>query len=94
MTKACELCNRMGPLTKHHLLPKEEGGTEADIALICSDCHRQIHALYSNKELALRLTTIEALKQDEKILKFLNFIRKQPTTKRMTISKSNHIKKR
>ena len=55
MEKRCELCERSDiKLTKHHLIPREEGGTEKDIVMICSDCHRQIHASYSNQELALR----------------------------------------
>ena len=64
--KRCELCERSEiELTKHHIIPKEEGGTEKDIVMICSDCHRQIHALYTNQELALRLFSIDPLKNDE-----------------------------
>ena len=91
--KRCELCERSEiKLTKHHIIPKEEGGTEKDIVMICSDCHRQIHALYSNQELALRLFSIEALKNDEKLKKFIRFIKKQPTTKRAVVAKSRDRK--
>ena len=56
MDNICQLCDRkVDKLTKHHLLPREEGGNEEHISYICSDCHRQIHALYTNKELAIRL---------------------------------------
>ena len=55
--------------------------------MICSDCHRQIHALYSNQELALRLFSIEALKNDEKLKKFIRFIKKQPAMKRAVVTK-------
>ena len=38
MEKRCELCERSDiKLTKHHLIPREEGGTEKDIVMICSD---------------------------------------------------------
>ena len=75
MDNICQLCDRkVDKLTKHHLLPREEGGCEEHISYICSDCHRQIHALYTNKELAIRLDTIDKLKNDEKIHKYLKFI--------------------
>lgn len=93
MEKRCELCERSDiKLTKHHLIPREEGGTEKDIVMICSDCHRQIHASYSNQELALRLFSIEALKSDEKLKKFIRFIKKQPASKRIPIAKSRDRK--
>ena len=93
--KRCELCERSEiKLTKHHIIPKEEGGTEKDIVMICSDCHRQIHALYSNQELALRLFSIEALKNDEKLKKFIRFIKKQPATKRAVVTKSRDRKRK
>ena len=93
MEKRCELCERSDiKLTKHHLIPREEGGTEKDIVMICSDCHRQIHASYSNQGLALRLFSIEALKSDEKLKKFIRFIKKQPASKRISIAKSRDRK--
>lgn len=93
MEKRCELCERSDiKLTKHHLIPREEGGTEKDIVMICSDFHRQIHASYSNQELAPRLFSIEALKSDEKLKKFIRFIKKQPASKRISIAKSRDRK--
>ena len=62
--------------------------------MICPDCHRQIHALYSNQELALRLFTLEALKNDEKLKKFIRFIKKQPVTKRTVVAKSKEQKRK
>ena len=94
MNNICELCNRkIDKLTKHHLLPREEGGCEKHISYICSDCHRQIHALYTNKELAIRLDTIDKLKNDEKICKYLKFIKKQPPSKVSIIKKSRNVRK-
>lgn len=95
MENRCELCERSEIiLTKHHMIPREEGGTEKDIAMICPDCHRQIHALYSNQELALRLFSIEALKNDKKLKKFICFIKKQPATKRTVVTKSKDQKRK
>lgn len=95
MEGQCVLCERDNiQLTRHHLLPREEGGKEEDIALICEYCHKQIHALYTNKELAVRLSTLEELKEDENIKKYLKFIKKQPSTKKIKIKKSSNVKKK
>lgn len=89
MEDCCELCERpVVHLTKHHLLPREEGGREEHIAMICPDCHKQIHALYTNKELALRLDTLCKLRCDDQISRYLKFIKKQPTSKQVKIKKS------
>ncbi|KHF27079.1 hypothetical protein LR68_04086 [Anoxybacillus sp. BCO1] len=53
MKGICELCGRDDVVfTAHHLTPKEYGGTET--AKLCFPCHKQIHALYTNEELASR----------------------------------------
>ena len=85
----CELCGREGvETTEHHLIPREEGGKNMGTSRLCINCHKQIHALYSNKELAVRLYTIDRLKNDEKIKKYLSWIKKQPITHTATIKKS------
>ena len=94
MDNVCQLCERkIDKLTKHHLLPREEGGNKEYISYICSECHRQIYALYTNKELATRLYTLDKLKNDEKISKYLKFIKKQPPSKVTTIKKSKNVRK-
>ncbi len=95
MEGKCELCHRTDiELTRHHLLPREEGGKEEHIAYICEACHKHIHALYTNKELAIRLSSLEALRADEKIGKYLKFIKKQPSSKKVRSRKSNERKTR
>ena len=92
----CELCKRRGILkvTQHHLIPREEGGRNMAVAWLCLDCHRQIHALYTNRELGMRLNTIEALERDEKVSKYLKYIRKQPPKKVTSIKKSREVRKK
>ena len=90
----CELCGREEvERTVHHLVPKDEGGTHGATAWLCKACHRQIHALYSNKELAVRLNTIEQLRADEKIWRFIKWIRKQRGEKRVKVRKSKTKKR-
>ncbi|WP_096155201.1 MULTISPECIES: hypothetical protein [Bacillus] len=94
-TGTCELCRREHvEITVHHLTPKEMDGTFLPTTNLCIPCHKQIHALYPNEELAVRLNTIALLRKDEKISKFLRWIRKQPSTKIPITRKSAQLKKR
>lgn len=45
--------------------------------MLCDDCHNYIHNTYTAKELGRELNTVEALRNDEKIAKFIKFIRKK-----------------
>jgi 5-methylcytosine-specific restriction enzyme A len=60
---------------------------------LCIPCYKQIHAIYSNAELATKLNTIKALQKDEKIFSFLKWIRKQPPNKLPKIKKANSRKR-
>ncbi|ULT56515.1 HNH endonuclease [Neobacillus drentensis] len=91
----CELCGRQEvETTVHHLLPKEMGGTFGATANLCIPCHKQIHALYTNEEIAARLTTLPELRADEKLASFIKWIRKQPSTKIMKIKKSRQRRRK
>ncbi|WP_070119870.1 HNH endonuclease [Bacillus marinisedimentorum] len=90
----CELCGRSGvQTTVHHLTPKEKGGTFLPAATLCIPCHKQVHALFSNEELAAALNTIGALQRNEHIQKYLKWIRKQPPA-RVPRTKKSLRKKR
>ncbi|WP_108670110.1 hypothetical protein [Peribacillus acanthi] len=94
-TGKCELCLREDvELTEHHLTPKEMGGTFLPTSLLCIPCHKQIHALYSNEELALSLNTIQVLQSDKGLSKFIRWIRKQPSGKLPRITKSKERKRK
>jgi 5-methylcytosine-specific restriction enzyme A len=91
----CELCKRNGiQLTEHHLTPREVGGRHLDTTLLCITCHKQIHALFTNKELGLKLNSLNRLLQNEKIKRYLRWIEKQPSTVEFTIKKSRHVRKK
>ncbi|MEL3973026.1 HNH endonuclease [Rossellomorea oryzaecorticis] len=91
----CELCARQEVVTTvHHLTPKEVGGAFMPTAELCMACHKQIHSLYTNEELGARLNTIEDLRNDDKISKFIKWIRKQPSSKLVKTKKSNERKRR
>lgn len=59
----------------HHLVPKSRGGKKT--LAICRDCHRAIHALFTNKELEQSYSTVESLLEHEGFKRMLGFIAKQ-----------------
>ena len=70
----CELCGRrMSVLTLHHLYPRSQGkrrrikASELPTAGLCAACHRQLHTLFSNKELASKFSSIEGLKAEPRV---------------------------
>jgi 5-methylcytosine-specific restriction endonuclease McrA len=56
----CPLCGRPNyHPTKHHLVPKSKGGRVTET--MCRDCHRSIHAFFTNRELETTFNSAEAL---------------------------------
>lgn len=86
----CQLCGRaVLKLTRHHLRPKEHGGVET--ALLCSGCHRQVHALFTNRTLANQYDSLDKLRQDPAIVAYIAWARKQPD-RRFAVRKSRSRK--
>jgi hypothetical protein len=83
-------------ITLHHLLPKQKGGKAEDRAPLCRPCHGQLHAVYSNADLARHYATIEALRAAPLLEPFLKWIRKQrpDRTFRTTMSHAHPMKRR
>jgi hypothetical protein len=72
----CPLCKRPNyHPTDHHLVPKSRGGEDTET--LCRDCHKAIHATFSNKELERAYNTVEALMAHEGFAKQVRFISKQ-----------------
>lgn len=93
----CPLCGRTGcaRMEKHHLQTRRKD--KEDTEWMCSECHKQIHALFSNTELrneALGLDTVEGLMAHERRAKAVRFIAKQPPSQRVTTRQSNHARRR
>src|ERR1700693_2348126 len=81
----CALCARpFDPkrLTKHHCVPRQKGGDQDDVALICSQCHGMVHATFTNATLAALYPTIDKLQEAPELEPFLKWVRKQPPTRR------------
>lgn len=74
----CSLCGRDTPETyqeKHHLTPRSKKGKETII--VCVDCGNQVHRLFTNNELRDFYNTIEALRADPRMQKWIRWVRKQ-----------------
>ena len=85
----CELCEReIGFLTQHHVIPRtthqrkkrraEYTQEELNrVIWICAPCHKNIHAVFTEKELADEYNTKEKLLAYPAIAKLTIWVRKQ-----------------
>lgn len=94
----CQLYSRNVPrLTEHHLVqklvPKQhtkrkklDPGETIDI---CPACHRQIHVLFDNRQLAQELNTLDRLQTHPNmvkfLVKFLGWVRQQDPDRRVKV---------
>jgi hypothetical protein len=75
----CPLCDRAIPKPQrdeHHLIPKSHGGRHT--AVLHRICHRQIHAVFTETELARQYNSIDLLKQQEEMAGFIAWVRLKP----------------
>jgi 5-methylcytosine-specific restriction protein A len=73
----CALCERrVRQVTMHHLVPKSEGGRE--VVELCQPCHKTLHSFFTNRTLLNELHTIDSLRAEPEIARYLAWIRKQP----------------
>ncbi len=86
----CELCERTVPqLTVHHLVPRSRGkkGETLPTALLCPACHRQLHAMFSNHELAQEYCSVGELRKAPAMRGFLRWVKKQAPEKKIKVRK-------
>ena len=94
----CELCERsVDEVTRHHLIPRTRHANKRNkklfdrqevkhrTAWLCRPCHKQIHALISEKEMERDFNTLEALKAHPEIRRFLEWIRDKPPGLKVTV---------
>ena len=89
--EVCPLCERAIPpaqLDEHHLVPKLKGGRKT--VGLHRICHRQIHALFSEAELAQRYNTAETLLTHPEIQRFVQWVKSKPDDFYERSKLSNH----
>lgn len=91
----CPLCDRAIPSAQrdaHHLVPKCKGGRHTtDLHRIC---HRQIHAVLTETELARQYATVDALLAHPDIKTFVAWVKTKPDDFFVSTRKSARVKKR
>ena len=90
----CPICNRNIPASQkdaHHLIPKSKGGKSTEY--LHRICHKQIHALFNENELAKTFNTAESLKSHPDMQTFINWVKSKPDSFYEKTAKSLRIKK-
>ena len=86
----CELCLRESArFTEHHLVPRSRGGKYGPKARLCPTCHRQLHAMFSEKTLANELNSVERLRADPNFAGYLKWVSKQKDGATFRVHRSN-----
>jgi hypothetical protein len=91
----CPLCDRVIPPAQrdaHHLVPKSKGGRQT--TLMHRVCHRQIHAVLTETELARQYATVEALLAHPELKVFVAWIRTKPDDFFVSARKSARVRRR
>jgi len=78
----CGLCERAVQHTsRHHLVPREEGGRYGDTVDLCQPCHSSVHRFLTNRALAQQYHTVAALRAADELQGYLSWIRKNKVEK-------------
>lgn len=91
----CPLCERKIPPSQrdaHHLVPKSKGGRHTEY--LHRICHRQIHALLTETELARQFNSVEALLSHPDIAMFVSWVQTKPDDFIERTRKSQRIRSR
>ena len=73
---SCPICDRdmlKGPsIDRHHFYPKCKGGRETE--WVHKVCHRKIHSIWTENELAKEYNNAEIVRQHPEIIKFVKWV--------------------
>jgi hypothetical protein len=89
MADKCEICGCPCKPTLHHLIPQQVSRhknkylktDEGNYLWVCTECHSQIHALFTNYELKTLYPTKELLLAEPRFAKFVEWRKKHPDFK-------------
>ena len=91
----CPLCGRPIPPAQrdaHHLVPKSKGGRAT--TYLHRVCHRQIHAVLTETELARQYATVDALLTHPAIATFVDWVKTKPDDFFVRTQKSARVRRR
>lgn len=90
----CPLCQRPIPDAQkdaHHLVPKSRGGRHTEY--LHRICHRQVHALFSETELARQYNNVDALLAHPQMARFIAWVQTKPADFYERTRKSQRLRK-
>lgn len=91
----CPLCKRAIPPPQrdgHHLVPKSKGGRHTEY--LHRVCHQQVHAPFTETELARQYATVEALLAHVEMQTFVAWVKTKPGEFFVHTRKSSRVRKR
>lgn len=78
----CPICLRPippdVPQSLHHLIPRLKGGASGPVVLLHHICHKEIHARFTEAELARTYNTALSLRESDRMAGFVEWIAKRP----------------
>jgi len=89
----CPICDRAIPDSQkdaHHLIPKSKGGKATEY--LHRICHKQIHALFTETELATRLNHAAILREHPEMKKFIQWVKTKPNSFYERVRKSTRLR--
>jgi len=89
----CPICDRPIPDSQkdaHHLIPKSKGGKITEY--LHRICHKQIHALFTETELANQYHHAEILREHPEMRKFIRWVASKPDAFYEKTRKSSRLK--
>ena len=89
----CPICDRVIPDSQkdaHHLIPKSKGGKTTEY--LHRICHKQIHALFTETELAQQYHHAQILKEHPEMRKFIQWVSSKPDAFYEKTRKSGRLK--
>jgi 5-methylcytosine-specific restriction endonuclease McrA len=91
----CPVCGRPIPKSQqdaHHFVPKSKGGKATE--LLHRICHRQIHALFTETELARRYNNVDVLLAHPEVARFVDWVKAKPDDFYERTHKSQRVRER
>ncbi len=62
---------------RHHFIPKSQGGTADDWQWVHRICHRKLHSLFTDQELAELYSTPQAIHAHPQMASFIKWVRRK-----------------
>ena len=88
----CALCERRGPVSFHHLIPRRNHANKwfkkrysreqmASGIDLCDDCHRALHKFIDHKSLGREYNTVPAIRSHPHMKTFIEWVRDRDTAR-------------